>query len=100
REYKRPNRRYRQKSDRVLIVKDIKRLNLSIEHLNDFTVKKNIKKNLVESFNYYLEKDQISAKNLDIDDLKIQAYLNKDTDPQFINLNINSIQQKNLANLF
>ncbi|CAG8732639.1 1088_t:CDS:2, partial [Racocetra persica] len=46
---------------------DIKRLGLSIEHFHDFTIKDKQKKILVESFNCYLEKDQINAKNLDID---------------------------------
>ncbi|CAG8462501.1 9735_t:CDS:2 [Racocetra persica] len=46
---------------------DIKRLSLLIEHFHDFTIKDKQKKFLVESFNCYLEKDQINAKNLDID---------------------------------
>ncbi|CAG8682619.1 13160_t:CDS:1, partial [Dentiscutata erythropus] len=32
---------------------------------------------LLESFNYYLKKDQINDKSLDIDDLKITKYLNE-----------------------
>ncbi|CAG8746417.1 13938_t:CDS:2, partial [Racocetra fulgida] len=50
---------------------------LQIESLSD--LKDDIKR-LVESFNCYLEKDQINAKNLDIDSLNIHKFLNQVTE--------------------
>ncbi|CAG8488361.1 28947_t:CDS:1, partial [Racocetra persica] len=59
------------------IVKDIKRSDLSIDYLNDITIEDDKKILLLESFNYYLKKDKINNKSLDIDDLKIPKYLNE-----------------------
>ncbi|CAG8519669.1 11328_t:CDS:1 [Dentiscutata heterogama] len=86
-----------------LAVKDIKRSDLSIDYLNDITIEDDKKNSLIESFNYYLEKDQINDKNLDIDVLKIQKYLNMITElqnPPSLCNEINDLQRKNLADLF
>ncbi|CAG8487226.1 22467_t:CDS:2 [Dentiscutata erythropus] len=53
-----------------LTIKDIKRSEPS-------TIEDNKEISLLKSFNYYLKKDQINDKSLDIDDLKITKYLNE-----------------------
>ncbi|CAG8764531.1 18515_t:CDS:1, partial [Racocetra persica] len=68
---------------------------LSIDYLNDITIEDDYKKKLIKSFNYYLKKDQINYKSLEIDDLKIPKYLN---DP--LCSEINSLQRRNLVDLF
>ncbi|CAG8563085.1 3419_t:CDS:2, partial [Racocetra persica] len=77
------------------------RLSLSIEHFHDFTNNDNQKNILVKSFNYYLEKDQINTKNLDIDKLlnKNENDLNAHQEEirmQAFNLGLFYIQQRDI----
>ncbi|CAG8794116.1 26573_t:CDS:2, partial [Dentiscutata erythropus] len=75
---------------------DIKRLSLSIEHFHDLAINDHQKNILVESFNYYLEKNQINAKSLDIDDLKIYKFLNKCFFKELLNKNDHNAQLKEI----
>ncbi|CAG8603597.1 15148_t:CDS:1, partial [Dentiscutata heterogama] len=65
------------------------------------TIEDNKEISLLESFNYYLKKDQINDESLDIDDLKITKYLNKIIELRnTLYSEINDLQRKNLVDLF
>ncbi|CAG8529230.1 13407_t:CDS:1 [Dentiscutata erythropus] len=84
-----------------LSINYIKSSDLSIDYLNDITIEDDNKKFLIESFNYYLKKDQINYKSLDIDDLKISKHLNEIIELQNpLCSKLNDLQRKNLVDLF